>query len=108
MRGIILQSALECYVSQGDRLACAFEDFAVATSGEAMFGLLLGGSLLLSFYVASDGSVAVPAVILTLTGAFLVPILPGQVAGIAGTVIIMGLAAGIFAGLRRYALAGAQ
>jgi hypothetical protein len=108
MTGIILQSALDCYVSQGDRLGCAFQDFAGATSGEAMFGLLLGGALLLSFYVASDGSVAVPAVILTLTGAFLVPILPGQVAGIAGTVIIMGLAAGVFAGLRRYALAGAQ
>jgi hypothetical protein len=104
----IMQTGLDCYVSQGDRLACAFTDFAAATSGEAMFGLLLGGALLLSFYVASDGSVAVPAVMLTLTGAFLVPILPGQVAGIAGTVIIIGLAAGVFAGLRRYALAGAQ
>jgi len=104
----LLQSDLNCYVSQGDRLACAFQDFASATSGEAMFGLLLGGALLLSFYVASDGSIAVPAVILTLSGAFLIPILPGQLAGIAGTVIIMGLAGGIFAGLRRYALAGAQ
>lgn len=104
----LLQSGLDCYVSQGDRLGCAFNDFAGATGGEAMFGLLLGGALLLAFYVASDGSVAVPAVILTLTGAFLVPILPVQVAGIAGTVIIMGLGAGIFAGLRRYTLAGAQ
>lgn len=104
----LLQSGLDCYTSQGDRLACAFQDFASATGGEAVFGLLLGGALLLSFYVASDGSIAVPAVILTLTGAFLVPILPGQVAGIAGTVIIMGLAAGIFAVMARFSLAGAQ
>lgn len=104
----LLQSDLSCYVSQGDRLQCAFTDFAAATSGEAVFGLLLGGSLLASFYVASDGSIAVPAVLLTLLGGVLIPILPGQLAGIAGTIIIMGLAAGIFAGLRRYTLEGAQ
>jgi hypothetical protein len=108
MIGTLLQSGLDCYTSQGDRLACAFNDFAGATSGEAMFGLLLGGALLLSFYVASDGSIAVPAVILTLTGAFLVPILPGNVAGIAGTIIIMGLVAGIFAAFQRYTLEGVQ
>jgi len=108
MIGTLLQSGLDCYTSQGDRLACAFQDFAGATSGEAMFGLLFGGALLLSFYVASDGSIAVPAVILTLTGAFLVPILPGNVAGIAGTIIIMGLVAGIFAAFQRYTLEGVQ
>jgi hypothetical protein len=104
----VLQSDLACYTSQGDRLACVFNDFAAATSGEAVFGLLLGGALLTSFYIASDGSIGVPAVILTLSGAFLIPILPGQLAGIAGTVIIMGLAAGIFAALRRYSLSGVQ
>jgi hypothetical protein len=103
-----LQSGLDCYVSSGDRLACAFSDFAVATGGEAVFGLLLGGALLMAFYIASDGSVAVPAVMLTLTGGFLIPILPGQLVGIAQPIIILGIFAGLFSVLARYTLAGAQ
>lgn len=96
--------ALGCYTSQGDRLACVFTDLTAATGGEALFGLLLGGVLLLTMYIAPGGSVGLAAVMLTLVGVVLVPMLPGSVTGLAGTLIILGLAGGIFAGLRRYAL----
>jgi hypothetical protein len=99
--------AIDCYVQSGDKLACAFGDFAAATGGETTFGLLLGGVLLASLYKAS-GSVIVPAVALTLLAGFLVPIMPGALAGVSGGIVVIGIAAAIFAGLRRYALAGVQ
>jgi len=98
---------LGCYTSKGDRLECIFSDLAAATGGEALFGLFLGGVLLTAFYIASNGSIAVPALVLMLTGAVLVPMLPGNVSGIAGTIIILGLAAAVFAALRRYAFTSA-
>jgi len=101
MYGYLLQ--LGCYASEGDRLQCIFTDLTAATGGEALFGLFLGGVLMTAFYIASNGSIAVPALVLTLTGAVLVPMLPGNVSGMAGTIIILGLAAAVFAALRRYA-----
>lgn len=102
MLGWPLQSGLGCYTSQGDRLACVFNDLFAATGGEALFGLLLSGVLLLTFYIAPGGSIGLAAVVLVLVGAVLVPILPGSVAGLAGSLVIIGLASGIYVALRTY------
>lgn len=103
-----LQTDLDCYVSAGDRLSCVYNDFAAATGSSAVFGLILGGVLMVAMYNASDGSLIVPAVVLILLGGFLVPILPAAVSGISGSIVILGLAAAVFAGLRRYALEGVR
>ena len=107
MRLLPLQSELQCYVSTGDRLSCVFDDWAAATGGEAVFGLLLGSVLMVALYQGTD-SLAVPAIVLILFGGFLVPLLPGSLVGLSGSIVILGLAAGIFAMLKHYSLQGVR
>jgi hypothetical protein len=107
MNWLTLQTELDCYTSSGDRLSCVFEDWAVATGGETVFGFLLAAALLFGLYQASE-TLIVPAVILTLFAGFLVPLLPGPAAGIAGSVVIVAFAVAVFAALRRYSLQGVR
>lgn len=107
MNWLVLQTELDCYASSGDRLSCVFDDWAVAAGGETVFGFLLASALLFAMYQASE-SIIVPAVILTLFAGFLVPLLPGPAAAIAGSVVVVGIAVAIFAALRRYSLSGVR
>lgn len=92
-----------CYFG-GDALSCLINQWVVAFGGPNVFGLLTGSLLFIAFYIASDGSISVPAVALLLVGTVLIPALPAQYSAIATTVVFIGLAAAVFAVMQRYVL----
>lgn len=101
-------STASCYVNNtwSTLNSCVFPDLAGATGGsDALFGLMLGMSILVPMYVADDESrLGPPAVLLILLGGSLLPMLPGNMRGAAWTVIILGVTAGIAVVANRYVL----
>jgi len=90
MAATLLQ--LSDYTS-GGLLEAALNDLAAAVGGQEMFGLLVGGALLLTFYVASGGGLATPAVFTALSGGVMISTLPPQFRGMAQVIIFLGLVA---------------
>lgn len=74
------------------------------TMGEAVFALFIAGFVFFFLYYASGGRFGVPAIVMTLAGAWLVRELPAQYQGTVSVIIILGLAGGMFAIMRRYFL----
>lgn len=69
--------------------------------GEPLLGAFFAVPILVGFYFAGDGSLAAPSVLTILLGAFLLPVLPGNLAGLAYGVAFIGTAAALTAvGLR--------
>lgn len=99
-------SELGCWAdtSEGmpDYLSCGLSWLTRATGGEGMFGLLIGGTVLFALWYAGDGRIDLPATLTILFGTILIPTLPGSFAGIAETIIILGLAAGVFSIAKKY------
>jgi len=96
----------ECYVdSERSMFSCLFGSYTQPI-GESLVGLIVGGMVLLGLYVASDGDLAVPAVVTTLFGGILVGALPGSYQSIAEVIMFLGLVAGVFAVLVRYLVEG--
>lgn len=92
-----------CYSDPGsDLLACALGDLATAVGGQIVFALIVGSVLLVSFWIASDGGLATPAVLTAIAGGLMIPALPPAYQGMALTVIFLGIAAGVLAGLNKY------
>lgn len=99
------QSVLQlgCYSNPGsDLLSCALGDLAASVGGQAVFGLLAGGLILTSFYVASNGGLATPATLTAITGAILVGALPPAYQGMAMIIIFLGIAGGLLATLSKF------
>jgi hypothetical protein len=94
---------VQCY-STGDMWACMVADLAAATGGELNFGLVVGGMLMLAMYIAGDGEIATPAVLMLLLGGILTPILPGGVRQVATGLMLMAVVGGAFVVARRYVL----
>lgn len=111
--GIVAQNttdagAFSCYVnvdSPSGLVGCAVGEYR-GPVGDGLFGLIIGGGMLLSLYVASDGDLAVPAVITTLFGGALVPMLPGTYQGIAIAIMLIGLIGSLFAAGVKYVARG--
>jgi len=78
----------------------------VAGDNEPTIGLLLAGVLLVSLYVAGDGTVAVPSVVTILLGSSLIPLLPAQYVTLAYTVVVVGITVAVFAAYQRFVLQG--
>jgi len=96
---------LDCYTTPGnDLLGCALGDFASSLGGDIMFGLVIGGVAIFVLWQTSDHSIGLPAVFLMLGGAFIVSALPAQYVGMAQAIMVLGLAAALFAVARRYVL----
>jgi hypothetical protein len=74
--------------------------------GEPIFGLLIGGSVLLGFYVAGDGDLATPTVVLMLLASVMVPVLPGSAQSIAWAIAVVGSVAMMLAVARAYIFEG--
>lgn len=72
--------------------------------GTSVFALIIGFAVLAMLYYASDGRWSVPAVVLTLSGAWLTSQVPAQFGGMTKSLIIVGLIAGIFAVAERFFL----
>lgn len=106
MTSILLQTCGATDYIQGDWHRCTFEP-VVSIIGEPLFGLLLGGVVYLSFYLAGGGRTAAPTVVTILLAALLFPILPGQYVGIGWATLFVGAAAAIFQTLQKYVLSPA-
>ena len=88
--------------TSGGLLEAALTDLSAAVGGDAVFGLLVGGVLMLAFYLASNGGLATPATLTALVGGILIPALPPGFGRIAQVIIFLGLVAAIMAGLEKY------
>jgi len=86
----------------GGLLDAALGDLAAAVGGDGVFGLLVGGGVLFSFYLASDGGLATPSVMTALFGGVLFGTLPAGFARIGQVVIFVGLVAAIFGLLDKF------
>jgi hypothetical protein len=95
---------LEPYTGGGDLLDAVLNSLTAATGGEALLGILFGGMIVVSFYVAGGRDLAAPTVLTILLGSVLIPMLPGQYQQIGLSLIIVGIAAGIMAIANRYVL----
>jgi len=90
-----------CYLGS-DALTCLIDQWVVAFGGPQLFGLLMASTIFITLYIASDGSISVPAVAILLIGGPLIPLLPAQYSSMATTIVFVGLAAAILAALQRY------
>jgi hypothetical protein len=99
--------ALGCYVSDNpDWLGCAFDGFASAFGGQAAFGLIVAGAVVLVMYRAS-GEMTLPTVTTILLGGFAIPTLPAQYRTMALSITVVGIAAALWMVVERYVLSGA-
>lgn len=92
--------------TEGDLTQCVVDGTFAAGPSPAVIGLLMAAVLLVSLYVAGDGTVVVPAVVTILFGGALVPLLPAQFVGLAWTVTFVGTAVAVFAAIQRFILRG--
>jgi len=72
-----------------------------AIGGEAMLGVIIGSGLLIGLYIHSE-DMALPTVVLILLSGVLFGTLPGDYQQTAMSVLIIGMAAGIWQVTRRY------
>jgi len=98
------ESSLSCFAAgtEGDLGQCVLDGVFGAGPAPSLMGLLMGGTLLASLYIAGDGTVVVPSVVTILLGSALVPILPAQYVGFAYTVVVLGIAVAAYAAWVRF------
>lgn len=104
---ILLQSFGDSCYFGGSALTCLLDQLVAAFGGEAIFGLLAGAGIFLVFWVASEGDLAAPTVALVLTGSVSVAMVPAGYQDLAYGVVVVGLAAVLWAILKQYVFAGA-
>jgi hypothetical protein len=100
--------SLDDYLGGGDMLRAALDDLVWAAGGEATFGVIVGGSIILAMWIAGDGDLSMPSVITVLFGGILFPILPPTYLTIARVVTFVGLTAGVLAAGEKFYLEGNQ
>ena len=99
----INDSDLGCWVDESTQMTdCMVDGVFAAGPAPSLMGLLMGGTLITSLYVAGDGSVVVPSVVTILFGSVLVPILPPQYIGFAYTVVVLGITVAAFSAWVRF------
>lgn len=100
----INDTSLGCFAAgtEGDMTQCVVDGVFSAGPSPGLVGLLLGGVLLTSLYVAGDGAIEVPAVVAILFGSLLVAMLPPQFEVYAYTVVAIGITAAAFAAYTRF------
>ena len=99
----INDSDLGCWIDESEAMTdCMVDGVFAAGPAPSLMGLLMGGTLITSLYVAGDGSTVVPAVVTILFGSVLVPILPAQYVGFAYTVVVLGITVAAFSAWTRF------
>jgi hypothetical protein len=99
-----------CYTGgegSGDLIQCTFGDLGGAYGGDAVFGVVVSSFIVLAFYIAGNGDLATPTVLLILLGGVAAPLLPAQYIQAAQTIVVVGIATGLVSIGRRYVLSGA-
>jgi len=94
--------------TDGGMLEAALADLTAAVGGELTFGVLIGGALILSLYLAGNRDLTVPAVVTVLVGGVLFPVLPATYSTIATTIVFLGIVVSVLVVLEQYYLEGAQ
>jgi len=98
----VLQTSPDSWVSRDGWLDAILGPY-VGPLGEGLVAAILAGSLLLGFYIHSN-NIAFPAILLLIFGGSLAAVLPGPMVNLARTLIVIGMAAVLFAAARRYVL----
>jgi len=99
----VANSDLGCFVDQSTPMTDCLVDGAFgAGPAPSLMGLLMGGTLLMSLYIAGDGDLIVPSVVTILLGGAMVPVLPPQFVPLAYSFLVLGVAATIFGVWIRY------
>ncbi len=98
------ETSVACFAegTEGDLAQCALDGVFSAGPAPSLMGLLMGGTLITSLYIAGDGTVVVPSVVTILLGSALVPILPAQYVTFAYTVTVLGITVAAFAAWTRF------
>jgi len=101
-------TSLGCFAQgvEGDMTRCVVDGVFSAGPAPGVMGLLLGGTVLTSLYIAGDGDVITPGIATTLFGAVLVPALPPQFRLFAYTVFVIGGTAAVFGVWTRFTTRG--
>lgn len=102
--GNLNDSAIGCFAqgTEGDMTACVVDGVFAAGPAPGLMGLLMGGTLITSLYIAGNGSVVLPAVITILLGSVLVGLLPAQFVTLAYTVVAIGITVAVFGAWTRF------
>ena len=95
---------IQCLVDTEDAYGCMIDAAFVAFGSDAVLGFVVGGMLVLAFYMGSNYHPAPPAVGTMLIGGLMIPFLPAQYRGMAKVVMLLGFIVGVFIFLRRYVL----
>ena len=98
------ETSVGCFAqgTEGDLGQCVVDGVFGAEPAPSLMGLLMGGTVLTSLYIAGDGSVVVPSVVTILIGAAMIPTLPAQYVGMAYTVTAIGVAVAVFSMWTRF------
>ena len=102
------ESALSCFAdgTEGDLARCVVDGAFASGPSEVLIGLLIAAVLLVSLYIAGNGTVVVPSVVTILLGSAMVSLLPPQYVTLAYTVVIIGVTVAGFAAYQRFATRG--
>jgi len=102
------ETSLGCYGQgvEGDLTQCVTDSLFSAGPSPAVVGLLIASVLVVSLYLAGDGTVTVPAVTTILFGSALIPLLPAQYVTLAYTVVVVGVTVAAFAAYQRFVIRG--
>lgn len=97
-------SSLGCYAqgTEGDLVECGIDAMFAAGPSPELVGFVLVGSLLTSLFIAGDGDIVVPAVVMILLGSVAVPTLPPEYTTFAYTVVVIGATVAMLAAYVRF------
>ena len=101
-------TSLSCFAqgTEGDLAQCALDGVMGAGPAPGLIGLVMGGVLMTSLYIAGDGSVVVPGVVTILLGTTLAQILPPQFSLLAYSLAVIGGGVAVFSVIVRFTLRG--
>jgi hypothetical protein len=97
-------SDIGCFAqgTEGDLAQCVMDGLFAAGPSPGLVGLVMVGTLVTSLYVAGDGDVVVPAVVMILLGAVALQTLPPSFRTLAYTLVVIGGTVAIFTAYLRF------
>ena len=101
-------TSLGCFAQgvNGDMTQCVVDGVFAAGPSPGLMGLLIGGTIMASLYIAPGGSVIPGAIAMILFGSVLVPALPPQYQLFAYTIVVIGGTVAAFAAYTRFTTRG--
>lgn len=106
---ILQYSDTSCGINRwisGDWHSCLFNPI-VNLIGEPTFGVLVGVGIYAGLYFAGGGDTTTPTVVTILLATLMFPLIPGSLNGIAYSVLVVGVAAGLLQVAQKYVLSPA-